>query len=165
MQVDGPTTTAPETAPESPPPGAVMAPVDVFAGPGRGTEAATIGQGRARRRWGLAGQYTVLCLLALVVLVPIVFAVIQALSPPFKYVDAGKPLHPVSVDWKTQGWLAGGAVSIVLRTAVVAVALAWVQLRVAGGRMRDLALLGKPRRLAPFVAGVVAVAVMCPQIW
>src|SRR5262249_48309847 len=149
-------------APESPAPGPVGAPVDVFAGPGRGAEAATIGQGRARRRWGLAGQYTVLCLLALIVLVPIVFAVIQALSPPFKYVAAGKPLHPVSVDWKPQGWLAGGVASIVLRTAVVVVALAWVQLRVAGGRMRDLALLGKPRRLVALVAGVVAVVAMCP---
>jgi len=112
MQVDGPTTTAPETAPESPPPGAVGAPVDVFAGPGRGAEAATIGQGRARRRWGLAGQYTVLCLLALVVLVPIAFAVIQALSPPFKYVNAGKPLIIVG-----RGAIRSGAGDAVVRLA------------------------------------------------
>jgi sn-glycerol 3-phosphate transport system permease protein len=126
---------------------------------------ATIGKSSARRRLGLAGQYAVLVILAAVVLVPVVFALIQALSPPFRYLDAGQPLHPVSVDWKDRTWLSGGAWSVVLRTAVVIVALGWVQLRAAGGGWRDLGLLAAPRRVAAIVAGVVATAVLAGQVW
>jgi sn-glycerol 3-phosphate transport system permease protein len=138
---------------------------DVLAAPAPSLQAATIGKSAARRRAGLIGQYVALVLLATIVLVPILFALLQALSPPFKYVDAGKPLHPVAVDWKDQGWLAGGPVSVVLRTLVVAVALAWVQLRAAGGRARDVGLLATPRRAGAVVAGVVAVAALAPQVW
>jgi sn-glycerol 3-phosphate transport system permease protein len=99
------------------------------------------------------------------VLVPIGFTLIQALSPPFPYFDAGKPLHPVAVDWKDKGWLDGGAFSVVARTLVVAVALAWVQLRAAGGQLSRPAPLASPRRLVAVVAGVVAIAVFAGQIW
>jgi sn-glycerol 3-phosphate transport system permease protein len=53
----------------------------------------------------------------------------------------------------------------VLRTAVVIVALGWVQLRAAGGGWRDLGLLAAPRRVAAIVAGVVATAVLAGQVW
>ena len=105
--------------------------------------AATIGQSSSRRTLGLVGQYGLLVVLAAVVLAPIAFALMQALSPPFDYINAGKPLHPVDVDWKDRTWLTGGAFSVVARTAVVALALAWVQLRAAGGTVRHPAPLAR----------------------
>lgn len=145
---------------------AVAMPGDrVLGAPERGLTAATIGKSSSRRTLGLVGQYAALIVLASLVLVPIGFALIQALSPPFPYFDAGKPLHPVAVDWKDKGWLDGGAFSVVVRTLVVALALAWIQLRAAGGRLTNLAPLASPRRLLAVVAGVVAIAVFAGQIW
>jgi sn-glycerol 3-phosphate transport system permease protein len=145
---------------------AVAMPGDrVLGAPERGLTAATIGKSSGRRTLGLVGQYAALVVLASLVLVPIGFTLIQALSPPFPYFDAGKPLHPVAVDWKDKGWLDGGAFSVVARTLVVAVALAWIQLRAAGGRLGHLAPLASPRRLVAVVAGVVAMAVFAGQIW
>ncbi|HET8617867.1 MAG TPA: carbohydrate ABC transporter permease [Acidimicrobiales bacterium] len=138
---------------------------DVLGGPERELAAATIGKSSARRIAGLAGQYAVLVALAVIVLTPVVFAVVMALSPPFDYIAAGRPLHPVNVDWKDRTWLDGGVVSVVLRTAVVVLALAWVQLKVAGGTARDLGLLATPRRVVAIVAGTVATAVLAGQVW
>jgi sn-glycerol 3-phosphate transport system permease protein len=124
-----------------------------------------------RRRGGvtriatLAGQYLVLSLLAVVVLVPLAFAVIQALSPPVKYVAAGHPFHPVAVDWKDRTWLSGGFVSVASRTVLVVVALAWLQMRMAGGRARDVRLLATPRRLVAIVGGTVVFAIGANAIW
>jgi sn-glycerol 3-phosphate transport system permease protein len=145
---------------------AVALPGDrVLGAPERELTAATIGKSSRRRTLGLVGQYAALVLLASLVLVPIGFTLIQALSPPFPYFDAGKPLHPVAVDWKDKGWLDGGAFSVVARTLVVAVALAWVQLRAAGGQLSRPAPLASPRRLVAVIAGVVAIAVFAGQIW
>ncbi|MGH9287194.1 MAG: carbohydrate ABC transporter permease [Acidimicrobiales bacterium] len=145
---------------------AVATPGDrVLGAPERGLTAATIGKSSSRRTLGLVGQYTALIVLASLVLVPIGFTLIQALSPPFPYFDAGKPLHPVAVEWKDKGWLDGGAFSVVARTLVVALALAWIQLHAAGGRLSNLAPLASPRRVLAVVAGVVAVAVFAGQIW
>jgi sn-glycerol 3-phosphate transport system permease protein len=138
---------------------------DVLGGPERELAAATIGKSSARRIAGLAGQYAVLVALAVIVLVPVVFAVVMALSPPFDYIAAGRPLHPVNVDWKDRTWLDGGVVSVVLRTAVVVLALGWVQLKVAGGTARDLGRLATPRRVLAIVAGTVATAVLAGQVW
>jgi sn-glycerol 3-phosphate transport system permease protein len=143
----------------------IVAPPDVLGAPERELKAATLGMSSARRRAGRIGQYAVLMALAAIVLIPIAFALLQALSPPFPYVNAGKPLHPVAVEWKDKTWLDGGAVSVVLRTLVVAVALAWLQLRAAGGRVRHPGALASPRRLAAVVLGVVAVAVFAGRIW
>jgi len=143
----------------------IVAPPDVLGAPERELKAATLGMSSARRRAGKIGQYAVLVALAAIVLIPIAFALLQALSPPFPYVNAGKPLHPVAVEWKDKTWLDGGAVSVVLRTLVVAVALAWLQLRAAGGRVRHPGALASPRRLAAVVLGVVAVAVFAGRIW
>jgi sn-glycerol 3-phosphate transport system permease protein len=143
----------------------IVAPPDVLGAPERELKAATLGMSSARRRAGKIGQYAVLMALAAIVLIPIAFALLQALSPPFPYVNAGKPLHPVAVEWKDKTWLDGGAVSVVLRTLVVAVALAWLQLRAAGGRVRHPGALASPRRLAAVVLGVVAVAVFAGRIW
>jgi sn-glycerol 3-phosphate transport system permease protein len=138
---------------------------DVLGGPEHELAAATIGKSSARRIAGLAGQYAVLVALAVIVLVPVVFAVVMALSPPFDYIAAGRPLHPVNVDWKDRTWLDGGVVSVVLRTAVVVLALGWVQLKVAGGTARDLGRLATPRRVLAIVAGTVATAVLAGQVW
>jgi sn-glycerol 3-phosphate transport system permease protein len=142
-----------------------VAPPDVLGAPEHELKAATLGMSSARRRAGLIGQYAALVVLAAIVLIPIGFALLQALSPPFPYVNAGKPLHPVAVEWKDKTWLDGGPVSVVLRTLVVAVALAWVQLRAAGGRVRHPGALASPRRLAAVVLGVVAVALFAGRIW
>ncbi len=143
----------------------VTMPADELLGSGRSLAAATIGQPAWRHALGLTGQYAVLVALAAIVLLPIVFTMLQALSPPFRYINEGKPLHPVSVDWKDRTWLSGGALSVVLRTGLVALALAWVQLRVAGGGLRDLSPLAAPRRIVAVVAGVVAVGLLAGQIW
>ena len=126
---------------------------------------ATLGQSSSRRLLGLAGQYGVLVVLAAVVLAPVALSLMQALSPPFDYINEGKPLHPVHVDWKDRTWLSGGAFSVVARTAVVALALAWVQLRAAGGTLRHPAPLATPRRLVAVAAGVVVLAVLVSGIW
>ena len=52
------------------------------------------GRGVSRRTVSVAGQYLVLVLLAVVVLAPLLLTVIQAMSPPFLYVEAGKPPGP-----------------------------------------------------------------------
>ncbi len=150
---------------EAPPPEVVTMPGAVLDVPEPALPGATIGQTSGRRVVGLSGQYALLVALAVVVLVPVVFALIQALSPPFLYLDAGQPLHPVAVDWKDRTWLSGGAVSVVLRTAVVVLVLAWVQLRAAGGALRDVALLGAPRRAAAIGTGVVATGLLATQVW
>jgi len=151
---------------EPPPEEEAVLPGDRVLGvPEHGLTAATIGKSSGRRVLGLVGQYAALAALAALVLVPIGFALIQALSPPFRYFDAGKPLHPVAVDWKDKGWLDGGAFSVVARTLVVTLALAWIQLHAAGGRLGHLAPLASPRRGVAVVAGVVAVGAFAGQIW
>jgi sn-glycerol 3-phosphate transport system permease protein len=138
---------------------------DLLGGPGRSLTAATIGKSASRRTLGLAGQYALLVALAAIVVLPVVFTLLQALSPPFTYINEGKPLHPVAVDWKDRTWLSGGAFSVVSRTLVVVVVLAWLQLKVGGGSVRRLAPLASPRRLLAVLAGTVAVAVLAGQIW
>ena len=142
-----------------------MAGDDLLGGPEHELTAATLGRSRSRRTAGLVGQYAVLVLLSAIVLGPLLFTMLQALSPPFRYVNAGKPLHPVAVDWKDRTWLSGGPVSVLLRTLVVAAALAWVQLKVAGGSIRHLSPLASPRRIGAVVAGVVAVGVLSGAVW
>lgn len=157
--------TSPGAAPA--PAGTVLAlPTDdLLGGPDRALTAATIGKSAPRRALGLVGQYGVLVILATIVLLPLVFTVLRALSPPFPYINEGKPLHPVAVDWKDRTWLSGGAFSVVARTLVVAVMLAWVQLKAGGGALRRLAPLASPRRVLAVVTGVVVVAVLAGQVW
>ena len=138
---------------------------DVLGMPDRDLAATTIGRSRARRIAGLTGQYALLVAIAFVVLAPVAFSVVMALSPPFDYIAAGRPLHPVNIDWKGRSWLDGGALSVVLRTAIVVLALAWVQLKVAGGTLRSLGLLLAPRRIVAVVAGTVVVAVLAGRVW
>ena len=145
--------------------GVATLPSDDVLGTPTGLAAASIGKSSSRRLVGLAGQYGVLVVLAVIVLAPVALSLMQALSPPFDYINAGKPLHPVNVDWKDRSWLSGGAFSVVARTAVVALALAWVQLRAAGGTLRHPALLATPRRLFAVVAGVVVLGVLVTGIW
>ncbi|MFP3901556.1 MAG: carbohydrate ABC transporter permease [Acidimicrobiia bacterium] len=130
-----------------------------------GLTGATVGQSPARRVLGLTGQYAALVVLAAVVLAPVVLTLVQALSRLFPWINAGKPLHPVDVQWKDRTWLSGGAWSVTARTLVIVLMLAWVQLRVAGGNVRRLAPLATPRRLAAVGAGVVATAALADRIW
>ncbi len=132
--------------------------------PAEGVTAARLGRSPARRTLGLAGQYAILIVLAAVVLAPIVYSIIQALSPPFLYLEADKPLHPVAVDWKDRTWFTGGVFSVVARSLVLVLAVVWLQLKVAGGTARQLAPLANPRRVVAVVAGVVATTLLSGPI-
>lgn len=90
------------------------------------------GHGPSRRTVGLVGQYAMLVVLSVVVLGPLLLTLIQALSPPFVYVEAGKPLHPVDVAWKDRTWFTGGLFSVVARTAVVLVVFTWANKLLVG---------------------------------
>jgi sn-glycerol 3-phosphate transport system permease protein len=125
----------------------------------------TIGQSSARRTLGLAGQYAVLVALAAIVVTPLFYTIIQGLSPPFPYIGEGQPPHPVAVSWKDRTWSSGGAVSVVGRTLLVLLAIAWVQLRAAGGTVRRPGPLAHPRRLGAVVAGTVALAVLTSELF
>jgi sn-glycerol 3-phosphate transport system permease protein len=139
------------------------APVDVL--PAEGVSVASrVGRSSTRRTLGLVGQYAVLIVLAALVLAPIVYSVIQALSPPFLYLEAGKPLHPVSVAWKDRSWFTGGGLSVVVRSLVLLVAVAWLQLKVAGGSARHLAPLAHPRRVVAVLTGWIATALLSGAI-
>ena len=91
-----------------------------------------LGHSATRRRLGVAGQYLMLVLLSVVVLGPLLLTLIQAMSPPFVYVDAGKPLHPVNVDWKDRTWFTGGLFSVGARTVVVLVVFTWANRALVG---------------------------------
>jgi sn-glycerol 3-phosphate transport system permease protein len=130
-----------------------------------GAATTTIGQSSARRTLGLAGQYAVLVALAAIVLVPLFYTVVQSLSPPFTYFGRGQPPHPVAVDWKDRTWFTGGGFSVVVRTALVVLALAWVQLRAAGGTVRRPAPLAAVRPVAAVVLGVVALALLSSELF
>jgi sn-glycerol 3-phosphate transport system permease protein len=118
-----------------------------------------MGQSPARRNLGLVGQYLSLGLLSVLVLGPIVLTVIQALSPPFTYVNAGKPLHPVGVSWQDRTWFTGGPISVVVRTLIVVALLAWLHKVASGGGWKDQALRA-PNRLVAIIGGTVAVALV-----
>jgi sn-glycerol 3-phosphate transport system permease protein len=133
---------------------------------GEGGAAATaVGKSSARRTLGIAGQYAALAVLAAVVLVPLFYTLIQALSPPFTYYGQGQPPHPVGVSWKDRTWFTGGALSVIVRTLLVVLALAWVQLQAAGGTLRRPAPLADARRLAAVVLGVVALALLSGELF
>jgi sn-glycerol 3-phosphate transport system permease protein len=127
--------------------------------------AAGMGRSSTRQTMGLIGQYALLVALALVVVVPLLLTVIQALSPPPDYLAAGKPLHPVAVDWKDRTWWTGGAFSVLARTFVVLVIVAITQLKAAGGSFGEPSALRRPRVLAAVVGGVLATAVLTTPIF
>ncbi|HWJ63002.1 MAG TPA: carbohydrate ABC transporter permease [Acidimicrobiales bacterium] len=116
-----------------------------------------MGQSPARRNLGLIGQYGSLGLLSLLVLGPIALTVIQALSPPFTYVNEGKPLHPVAVSWQDRTWFTGGPISLIVRTLIVVALLAWLQKVASGGGWKDGALRA-PSRLVAIIGGTVVLA-------
>src|SRR5262245_45210953 len=131
-----------------------------------GVAAGPVRRGGAARAVSLAAQYVLLILLAAVVVIPLAFALIQALSPPVPYVAAGHPFHPVAVEWKARTWLSGGFVSVASRTVLVVLGLGWLQrLRMAGDRSRGLAGLATPRRLIAIVGGTVVLALGANRIW
>lgn len=117
-----------------------------------------LGQSPLRRRLGTVGQYATLTGLSLVVLGPLLLTVIQALSPPFTYVARGRPLHPVAVEWKDRTWLTGGSFSVIARTLVVLLLLAWFHKMASGHGWRELRALASPARLVAVLGGTVAVA-------
>ncbi|HKH03644.1 MAG TPA: carbohydrate ABC transporter permease [Acidimicrobiales bacterium] len=128
-------------------------------------DATTIGRSAGRRRAGLTGQYALLVVLAALVLAPVVFTLIQALSSPAEYIQADTPFHPVAVDWKDRTWFSGGLGSVLGRTALVFVALAWAQLAAAGGSFAHPQALAAPRRLGAVVTGTVAVALLTTPVF
>ena len=135
-----------------------LAPVGAETEVNRGVVAGGAGRTGSRRLWGLIWQYAFLSILALVVLGPILLTLRQALTPPFQWVNQGRPPYPVDVAWKDRTWFTGGPLSLVARTLVVLYLFAWLQ-RVAGdfgwARWRDL--LTPPRLLAT-VGGTLVLA-------
>ena len=125
----------------------------------RGSAELRMGQSPARKTAGLVGQYTSLGLLSLLVLGPIALTVIQALSPPFTYVNEGKPLHPVGVSWQDRTWFTGGPVSLIVRTLIIVALLAWLQKVASGGGWKDKALQA-PSRLVAIIGGTVVLALV-----
>src|SRR6478672_3385070 len=122
-----------------------------------GTANLRMGQSPARRTAGTLGQYVSLGLLSLLVLGPIGLTVIQALSPPFTYVNEGRPLHPVAVSWQDRTWFTGGIASLVFRTVVVVLLLAWLQKVASGVSWRDKAYWS-PARIVAVVGGTAVLA-------
>jgi sn-glycerol 3-phosphate transport system permease protein len=116
------------------------------------------GRTGSRRTWGLIGQYALLTVLALVVLGPLMLIIIQALSPPFQYVNAGKPLHPVQVAWKDRTWFSGGVISVVVRTFVIGFLFAWLHKVARGISWRDWRDLLDPSGLLAIVGGTLVLA-------
>lgn len=137
-----------------------LAPVGADPEASRGLAAGgVVGRSGARRTWGLIWQYAVLVLLAIVVLGPLILTVRQSLTPPFQWVNEGRPPYPVQVAWKDRSWFSGGPLSLVGRTLVVVFLLAWLQ-RVAGGfTWRQGRSLLTPARLVAVVGGTVVLAV------
>lgn len=119
----------------------------------------TAGRSRARRAWGVVGQYALLVLLALLVLGPLLLTVRQALTPPFQWVNAGRPPYPVRVDWKDRSWWSGGAVSVMARTLVVLFLLAWLQKVAAGVTWRRWRELLRPDLALAVLGGTVVLGV------
>lgn len=111
-----------------------------------------------RRVVGLVGQYGTLVVLAAVVLGPILFTVIQAVSVPTTYIAKGKPLHPVAVAWLDRTWFTGGALSVVVRTLLVLATLAWIQKVAARSSFRAWRELVRPARLVAIVGGTAVIA-------
>ena len=120
-----------------------------------------VGRSAQRRTLGLAGQYALLIVLALFVLAPILFTVLQAISVPTEYVKAGEPLHPVAVAWLDRTWFSGGFVSVVGRTLIVLLLLAWIQ-RVGSSRpWKDAKeTLLAPARLVAIVGGTLLMGLL-----
>lgn len=112
----------------------------------------TYGRSAARRVWGLIGQYGLLVALSVLVLGPLVLTVFQAMSPPFVWVNRGRPWHPVDVAWKDRTWWTGGALSVVVRTLVVVALLAWLQKIASEKGWRSVA---DPARLGAVVVGTI----------
>lgn len=113
------------------------------------------GRSSARRTWGLLWQYALLVVLAMVVLGPLLLTFRQALTPPFQWVNAGRPPYPVKVVWKDRTWWSGGLFSVMVRTLVVAFLLTWFQ-KVAGDlSWRRWKVLLTPARLVAVVGGTL----------
>jgi sn-glycerol 3-phosphate transport system permease protein len=118
------------------------------------------GTANGRRLAGLTGQYGVLVVLAAFVLGPILFTVIQAVSNLTSYVTQDKPLHPVAVQWVDRTWVSGGPFSVLFRTILVVLTLAWIQKVGARITWREWRELLRPMRLVAIVGGTVAVAAL-----
>lgn len=117
-----------------------------------------MGQSSGRRLIGKVGQYTALCLLSVLVLGPLYLTIVQALSPPFTYVNEGRPAHPVAVSWQDRTWWTGGIASLLFRTVVIVLLFAWLQ-KVASGRSWREPGFWTPSRVVAVVGGAVALAV------
>lgn len=118
-----------------------------------------------RRTVSLIGQYAVLTVLAALVLLPVILTIRQALTPPFQWVNAGRPAYPVEIDWKDRTWFTGGIVSIVVRTFVVALVLAWLQKVASEVSWRTKAFWADPARLVAIVGGTVVLALVTGPVF
>ncbi len=141
-----------------------LAPVGTDAATSVGLDAVA-GRSRARRTWGLVWQYALLVFLAMVVLGPLLLTLRQSLTPPFQWVNEGRPPYPVQVQWKDRTWWSGGALSVVVRTLVVAYLFAWLHKVAAGVRWSDWRHLLTPARLVAIVGGTVVLGLATTPVF
>jgi len=123
-----------------------------------------MGQSSTRRTLGKVGQYTALCLLSLLILGPLYLTVVQALSPPFTYVNEGRPAHPVAVEWQDRTWWTGGIWSLLFRTVIALLLFAWLQKVASGTSWRDRAAY-TPARILAVVGGTVVLGVTASAVF
>jgi sn-glycerol 3-phosphate transport system permease protein len=143
-----------------------VAPQVVLGAGGAGREADVVGRSDLRRTLGLVGQYAMLVALAAVVLLPVIFTVVQALTPPTSYItNRSRPLHPMDVAWKDRTWFTGGTTSVLVRTAVVVFLFAWLQRVGSGHGWREWSRAFTPTRLASVVVGTVALTLLVGPVY
>jgi len=117
----------------------------------------TVGRSNSRQTWSKVGQYALLVALSLLVLGPIFLTIKQALSPPFAWANAGRPIAPVDIAWKDRTWWSGGVLSLAVRTGFVAFVLAWLQ-KVAGDfKWSETEKFLTPPRILAIIGGTLAV--------
>lgn len=143
-----------------------VAPQVEFGSGGAGSEADVVGRSDLRRTLGLVGQYAMLVALAALVLLPVIFTVVQALTPPTSYITSrSRPLHPMDVAWKDRTWFTGGATSVLVRTGVVLFLFAWLQRVGSGYGWREWSRAFTPTRIASVVAGTVALTLLVGPVY
>ncbi len=125
-----------------------------------------VGRSSRRRTVGLIGQYALLVALAAVVLLPIIFTIVQALTPPTSYITSqSRPLHPLDVAWKDRTWFTGGVASVVARTLVAVFLFAWLQRVGSAMGWKRWRAVFTPVRILGVVGGTVALAVLAGPVY
>ncbi|QXC62893.1 carbohydrate ABC transporter permease [Aquihabitans sp. G128] len=135
-----------------------LTPVGADTEASRGVRVAT-GHSSRRQLLSKVWQYAMLVALAAIVIGPLLLTLRQALTPPFQWVNKGRPPYPVEIAWKDRTWFTGGPVSLVGRTLVVLFLFAWLQKVAADLPWTRWRQLLTPARLVAILGGTVVLAV------